>query len=119
MTAAPGVDRQPWESNRRPGPPAPGPGAPLGEGGPKRGYRWVTLGGAGGAAVLGLLALIGWWGGRLELASLGPNYIPMAPSTALALFVLGGALALHAAAPGDRWARVGALAGGLVVALYG
>lgn len=53
------------------------------------------------ASAFGLLALIGWASGHLELASFIPGRVPMAPSTAL-LFVLMGGLCCAPRAPGPR-----------------
>ncbi|MBI5676007.1 MAG: hypothetical protein HZC48_09325 [Nitrospirae bacterium] len=39
--------------------------------------------------LLGLLAVAGWISGNLLLASFGKNYIPMAPSTASCIILLG------------------------------
>src|SRR5688572_14949697 len=44
------------------------------------------------AMVLGALTLVGWMTGLEALASIRKNYIPMAPSTALAFTVLGGVM---------------------------
>jgi PAS domain S-box-containing protein len=79
--------------------------------------RWALVC-SGAAAVLALLALAGWRSELSLLASLGKDYIPMAPSTALALLVLAGGLGLYAAAapgPGQK----GALAAGAVAFLWG
>ena len=48
------------------------------------------------AALIGLCAGVGWATGRHLLASLRFEYIPMAPSTALAFLLLGAALFCHA-----------------------
>ncbi len=73
----------------------------------------------GGGAVIFLasLALAGWISGRQELASLAPDFIPMAPNTALAFFALGlGLLALGRERP-PTWAPGYAVASAAVIAL--
>ena len=55
-------------------------------------YRRVSLGCALCAMLLGALTLIGWTTGMEALASIRRNYIPMAPSTALAFAILGGVM---------------------------
>ena len=52
----------------------------------------MSLGCALCAMLLGALTLIGWTTGMEALASIRRNYIPMAPSTALAFAILGGTL---------------------------
>jgi PAS domain S-box-containing protein len=54
------------------------------------------------AASAGLIALSGWVLGRPFLASLGPDNIPMAPSTALFFLLYGLAVFLHDALPTNR-----------------
>src|SRR5690606_7573829 len=48
--------------------------------------------GAGIAGGLGLLAIAGWVTNRLTLASIGPGWIPMAPSTAVLCLLMAFAL---------------------------
>jgi serine phosphatase RsbU (regulator of sigma subunit) len=55
-------------------------------------YRRVSLVCALLTATLGALTLIGWVSGLEALASIRRNYIPMAPSTALAFALLGGVM---------------------------
>ena len=43
----------------------------------------------GGAALLGVLGLVGWASGVLVLARIDPSYIPMAPDTAAVFVILG------------------------------
>ena len=65
------------------------------------------------AALIGLCAGIGWLTGRHLLASLRPEYIPMAPSTALAFLLLGAALFCRArfdSAPSTRKFGIAAVA---------
>src|SRR5689334_15611571 len=52
-------------------------------------YRRVSLICASLTTILGVLTLIGWTTRLESLASVRRNYIPMAPSTALAFSVLG------------------------------
>src|SRR5262249_34049328 len=80
--------------------------------------RWAMVS-SGVAAGLALLALAGWLSGLHFLASLGEDYIPMAPSTALVLLVLAGALLLLAAAPARRFGQRTALVAGLATSLWG
>lgn len=47
------------------------------------------------AAGVGVLALLGWMTQWLSLASIRSDYIPMAPNSALAFVLLGGALFSH------------------------
>ena len=55
-------------------------------------YRRVSLSCALLAMLLGALTLVGWMTGMEALASIRRNYIPMAPSTALAFAILGGVM---------------------------
>ena len=48
------------------------------------------------AVVSGLVTLLGWFCGRLQLASLGTNMIPMAPSTAILFLLYGAAIGWYA-----------------------
>jgi len=38
--------------------------------------------------IIGVIALIGWIAGNLSLASIGKNYIPMAPATAISFIII-------------------------------
>ena len=58
------------------------------------------------AALIGLCAGVGWATNRHLLASLSANYIPMAPSTALAFVLLGAGLFCHARSPLAPYARL-------------
>jgi PAS domain S-box-containing protein len=75
---------------------------------------------AGGivAAGFGFLALLGWTLPIPLLASLGPEFIPMAPSTALLFVVLGLATFWRARRPRSRavqrWSAIVGIAGALV-----
>jgi PAS domain S-box-containing protein len=76
---------------------------------------WVRgLAGAAAAAAGGIggLALGAWWSGAWHLAALGSLYVPIAPSTALALVVLAAAVVAHDLGPGHpgrrRFAHVAA-----------
>lgn len=53
---------------------------------------------AAGVVVLTLLVLLSWLVGRAELGALGSEYMPMAPSTANLLLLLGAGLFLY-----SRW----------------
>ena len=66
-----------------------------------------------------LVALLGWLLGVRFLAGQWGTYFPMAPSTALAFLLLGGAIFCHARWPSGARARYTALAGAGVVALLG
>lgn len=66
------------------------------------GSRWAAQACGAVAALLGALALTGWLTGWRLLSSFRPDYIPMAPNTALSFLVLSaglGALTLR-----GRWA---------------
>ena len=66
----------------------------------------VAQAGAAVAIVIALLVLTGWSTGRLILASFHTNFIPMSPTTALAILLLGGALLVgdrQRAHPRARW----------------
>lgn len=81
-------------------------------------YRRVSLICALSTTVLGTLTLVGWMTGIEALASLRRNYIPMAPSTALAFAILGTVMLLRDHArfrrplPDILLAIVAAVAGG-------
>lgn len=62
-------------------------------------YRRVSLACALLTAILGALTLIGWMTGLEALASIRKNYIPMAPSTALAFSMLGIVMILRSERP--------------------
>ncbi len=53
-------------------------------------------------AVLAILALIGWLGGEIALASLGTNNIPMAPSTAVLFILTAGVVLAGVGKPSRR-----------------
>ena len=65
---------------------------------------------AGIAGGIALLALAGWQMNARFLAGQWGTYIPMAPSTALAFLLLGGALFCYARWPAQRLSRLFALA---------
>ncbi|MBI3177061.1 MAG: PAS domain-containing protein, partial [Chloroflexi bacterium] len=71
------------------------------------------------AVGIALLALTGWLSGVRSLAGQLDSYIPMAPSTALAFLLLGGALFGFARWPGRSWGRFFALAALSLVSLLG
>jgi PAS domain S-box-containing protein len=77
--------------------------APLGD--PARFVRWARCGGLFVLA-MSLLALLGWLSGRMLLASLGSEYIPMAPSTALCYCLLALPLVFLPQAPPSRTRRL-------------
>jgi hypothetical protein len=58
-------------------------------------FHRVSLACALLTAILGTLTLIGWTTGLETLASIRANYIPMAPSTALAFGMLGTVMLIH------------------------
>ena len=57
---------------------------------------------AGATTLLGALGLLGWVTPWRRLASIDPDYIPMAPSTALFFLLLGSALLLDLRRPSPR-----------------
>lgn len=67
----------------------------------------------GGTAAIGAVALIGWLTEWRNLASIRPDYIPMAPNTALAFVTLGGTLCALTGA--GRWRYRSARAGAALV----
>ena len=70
----------------------------------------------GGIAVL---ALIGWLVNVRLLAGQWGTYVPMAPSSALAFLLLGGALFIYARGPNQRSSRILVLAAVSIVSLLG
>jgi signal transduction histidine kinase len=66
---------------------------------------------------IGAAALVGWVTNQPILLGLRARYIPMAPNTALAFFVLG--VGLVAIASGQCWGRVSAGLGAALVGLIG
>jgi len=69
-----------------------------------RGLHSVALFCASLAVLFALLTFIGWISGLQLLASVRARYIPMAPSTALGLSLLGVAIVLHLQRPALGWA---------------
>ena len=65
----------------------------------------VTIAASLGAAGLGLFSLAAWMLQRWELAAFGPNFVPMAPITALLMSLLGVGQALSLAWPQHRTLR--------------
>jgi len=65
---------------------------------------------------LALSAFLGWLSGWLLLARFDSNYIPMAPTSALACLLLGAGLWIESGWPNNRRARVG-IAGLAVLAM--
>ena len=88
--------------------------------------RWAA--GAGAAVATGIagFALGTWALGAWQVGAMGRNYVPMAPSTGLVLFVLGVALVARCARPAGRLttglglaaAAIAATVGGLVGAAF-
>jgi len=69
---------------------------------------------------ISLLAVIGWLFNQPILASLRPEYIPMAPATALILLGLCGTWFIYRVFPAKRWIRIlvqAGLAGMLIIVL--
>ena len=67
-----------------------------------------------------MLALVGWWTGRLSLAGdLWGTQIPMALSTALSFLLCGGALLVKLHWPSSPFGRAYVLGVAVVVALWG
>jgi signal transduction histidine kinase/CheY-like chemotaxis protein len=71
------------------------------------------------AAALGGLAILGWVTPVRRLASIDPDYIPMAPSTALAFVLLGSAVLVSTAAPTRRAGTLVTIAASLLVSVVG
>ena len=71
------------------------------------------------ASALGLFVLAAWWLGHWDLATFGTNLIPMAPATAVAISLGGGALAWRLHRPEGRAAELSLLAAASLVALIG
>jgi signal transduction histidine kinase/CheY-like chemotaxis protein len=69
------------------------------------------------SASLALLALLGWLTAAKVLAGFHPRFIPMAPSTAIAFLLLGGAVLAFAAAPERARLRHGVVGAGVIVLL--
>ncbi len=68
-------------------------------------------------AALGILGILGWVSRLHVLAGVRVDYIPIAPSTAVAFILLAGALFLRARAPSRRFGKVGGMAAALLVSL--
>ena len=81
--------------------------------------RWTRLSAAaaGVVATHGIAVLVGWAAGWPLFVSPPPQFIPMAPSTALAFIVLGLAFGLHVAGPTRGAVRVASLGAAWVIAL--
>lgn len=60
--------------------------------------EWCTA----GVGILAVLVLASWVLGTWEIAALGSDYIPMAPSTAGLFLLLSGSLILYRRRPGSR-----------------
>jgi PAS domain S-box-containing protein len=78
-------------------------------------FRRMTLVCSIIVASLGIIGIIGWFSGLRNLASFGPNYIPMSPVVALAFILLGGTWFLYARA--YRFDKMFAMASVLFVLL--
>ncbi len=68
---------------------------------------------------IALLALVGWQANVRFLAGQWDSYVPMAPATALAFLLLGGALFVYVRAPNQRSSRIFALTAVSIVSLLG
>ncbi len=71
--------------------------------------------GAAGAALMGTLALAGWWAGAILLATGWPGYTPMAPATAVALLALAAGIVAESCEPGQRSDLASAAVVGVIV----
>jgi PAS domain S-box-containing protein len=72
---------------------------------------------AAGAGLLALGGLAGWWFDQWHPVAFGPDYVPMAPSTALLMLALSVAAGLRATAPASRPGRL--LESGCVLLVLG
>ena len=75
---------------------------------------------AGFSALIPLFVLATWALGRWQIGTLGPSYVPMAPSTALLFLLLAGGTILRGRwpdRPGVRWAVAGAALVAILVSL--
>jgi signal transduction histidine kinase len=59
------------------------------------------------AGALALFALLAWTAGDWRIAACGAKFVPMAPSTALAILLLSCAIFVHHCRPSARFARAG------------
>ena len=82
-------------------------------------YRKIASLCGAGAALLGLLALLGWILGMPLLASIRSSFIPMAPVTAVALLCLGGLLLVQITSPGRESTGFVAAALSALLSAYG
>jgi signal transduction histidine kinase len=55
------------------------------------------------AAVVALVVIAAWWSGRIVLASMTSNYVPMTLSVALSVLLLAGAILLRSRLPVTSW----------------
>jgi two-component system cell cycle sensor histidine kinase/response regulator CckA len=74
---------------------------------------------AGAAALLALVALLGWASGLRRLAGLRLDYIPMAPDTALCFLLLATTPLISSAGRRSNWGTLPAAITGALVASYG
>src|SRR5271157_6055435 len=58
-------------------------------------YKYLALGCCGLTIILASMAIAGWFSGKLFLAALGTEFIPMAPATAVCLLLLPLLIALE------------------------
>jgi hypothetical protein len=77
----------------------------------------VTVVAAALSATIAALALLGWLMPARVLAGFHPRFIPMAPSTAIAFVLLGGAVLAFSAAPARARLRIGVLGVAVIVLL--
>jgi len=82
-------------------------------------FRRVTFLCGAGASLLAVLALLGWTTGFSLLASLRPQYIPMAPSTAVAFLLLGAILSARSRKLWRGGSRMLAVGISALVSAYG
>src|SRR5579862_1827606 len=80
--------------------------------------RRVIFIASGLSAAFGIFAILGWVSGYHLLASGGPNYIPMAPTTAIAFVLMGIALSACTLPDTNRSGRIVGLTAVALVSPY-
>jgi PAS domain S-box-containing protein len=66
---------------------------------------------------MGAVSLAGWISGRLILTSISPDYVPIAPSSALCFIILATALLVHVSNTGRASGRMAAITGACLTIL--